>query len=223
MVHRAAHGMLGKDLPRTVRIPHIGHLIPLAFTQLEHRHGCCWHHTNMNTMATKRTTTKSKGTTKKEQGQRHTLRWSAEDRRRIVSSLNTLLANYQVHYQKLRNYHWNVTGGDFFDIHEDLEQQYGEAQLNIDLIAERVRVFRERPLSTFSEYLKASTLKEDPGTPASSKMMQNLLADYVTLVDRMCETVDLAMELSDSGTERMVKGFIEQVEKHHWMLTAFTK
>ena len=154
---------------------------------------------------------------------RHTLRWTAEERKRITASLNELLANYQVHYQKLRNYHWNVTGGDFFDVHEKLELQYTEAQANIDLIAERIRVFRSRPLSTYAEYLKESTLKEDPTVPESDQMMKNLLADYVTLVDRLCETVDLSLELSDSGTERMAKGFIEQLEKHHWMVSSFTK
>lgn len=154
---------------------------------------------------------------------RHSLHWSARDRKRIVDSLNTLLANYQVHYQKLRNYHWNVTGGDFFDIHEQLELQYTEAQANIDLIAERVRVFRERPLSTYAEYLMQSTLKEYATVPTSDKMMKNILADYITLLDLMCDTVEITLELNDSGTERMVKGFIEQLEKHHWMLSAFTK
>lgn len=163
-------------------------------------------------------TTKTNTTTK-----RHSLHWTAAERKRLVDSLNILLANYQVHYQKLRNYHWNVTGGDFFDIHEKLELQYNEAQANIDLIAERVRVFHARPLSTYAEYLEASSLKEDATVPESDKMMKNLLADYVTLVDLMCDTVELTLELSDSGTERMVKGFIEQLEKHHWMLTAFTK
>lgn len=167
----------------------------------------CAHHRLKRPMATKR----------------HTLRWTAVERKHITDSLNTLLANYQVHYQKLRNYHWNVTGGDFFDIHENLELQYTEAQENIDLIAERIRVFQERPLSTYAEYLKESTLKEDSTVPKSDQMMKNLLADYVTLVDLLSETVELALELSDSGTERMVKGFIEQLEKHHWMLTSFTK
>jgi starvation-inducible DNA-binding protein len=172
-------------------------------------------------MPTTATPTKTNGAARTPS--RHTLRWSNAERKRISDSLNTLLANYQVHYQKLRNYHWNVTGGDFFDIHENLELQYTEAQQNIDLIAERVRVFRERPLSTYAEYLATSTLKEDGSVPSSDKMMANLLADYVVLVDHMCETVELSLELSDSGTERMVKGFIEQIEKHHWMLSAFTK
>jgi starvation-inducible DNA-binding protein len=173
--------------------------------------------------ATRSNGTKTADHKEKQEGKRHTLRWESDERQRIAALLNELLANYQVHYQKLRNYHWNVTGGDFFDIHVELETQYTEAQQNIDLIAERVRVFRERPLSTFAEYLAQSTLKEDPGTPASSKMMTNLLADYVTLVDQMYATVELATELGDCGTERMVKGFIEQIEKHHWMLSSFTK
>ncbi|MBL7953214.1 MAG: DNA starvation/stationary phase protection protein [Flavobacteriales bacterium] len=162
-------------------------------------------------------------TTKNPSPKRHSLHWTATDRKRIVDSLNILLANYQVHYQKLRNYHWNVTGGDFFDIHEQLELQYTQAQENIDLIAERVRVFQARPLSTYAEYLKESSLKEDSTVPESEKMMKNLLADYVMLIDLMCDTVDLTLELSDSGTERLVKGFIEQLEKQHWMLSSFTK
>lgn len=176
-------------------------------------------------MATKKKTTTAKKKNAAANGsvRMHSLRWSPKERQRLADSLNELMANYEIHYQKLRNYHWNVTGGDFFDIHENLEQQYTQSQTNIDLIAERVRVFHVRPLSTFAEYLKVSTLKEDPTVPDSSQMVKNLLADYVLLVDRMYETVELAMELSDAGTERMVKGFIEQLEKHHWMLGAFNK
>lgn len=164
----------------------------------------------------------AKKTPKSESPKRHTLRWTPTDRRRVTDSLNILLANYQVHYQKLRNYHWNVKGSDFFDLHVELEQQYTQAQANIDLIAERVRVFRERPLSTFAEYLSMSALKEDRSVPASEKMVSNLLADYVTLVDHMCNTVDLTIEMADAGTETMVKGFIKQIEQHHWMLSAFS-
>lgn len=85
--------------------------------------------------------------------------------------LNTLLANYQVHYQKLRKYHWNVIGSDFFDIHAELELRYQQAQLNIDLIAERIRVFHERPFSTYKEFLKESTIAEDAAVPASEDMV----------------------------------------------------
>ena len=41
----------------------------------------------------------------------------------IVVSLNTLLANYQVFYNKLRNFHWNIEGPEFFELHEEFECQ----------------------------------------------------------------------------------------------------
>ncbi|MDX1428321.1 MAG: DNA starvation/stationary phase protection protein, partial [Salegentibacter mishustinae] len=33
-----------------------------------------------------------------------------------VQELNVLLADYHIYYQKLRNFHWNVIGKNFFDL-----------------------------------------------------------------------------------------------------------
>ena len=59
----------------------------------------------------------------------------------IVVSLNTLLANYQVFYNKLRNFHWNIEGPEFFELHEEFENEYNTVKENIDIVAERIRVF----------------------------------------------------------------------------------
>ena len=42
------------------------------------------------------------------------LGFSSVETNDVVKTLNLLLANYQVHYQKLRDFHWNVTGSRFF-------------------------------------------------------------------------------------------------------------
>ena len=55
-----------------------------------------------------------------------------------VDELNILLADYHLYYQKLRNFHWNVIGKNFFDLHEKFEEMYDDAKLKIDEIAERV-------------------------------------------------------------------------------------
>ncbi len=39
--------------------------------------------------------------------------WKPEQIDKISHALNSVLANYSVHSQKLRNFHWNVTGSDF--------------------------------------------------------------------------------------------------------------
>jgi starvation-inducible DNA-binding protein len=149
------------------------------------------------------------------------LGWTAKETERISKALNELLANYSVHYQKLRNYHWNVKGADFFDLHEQFEAQYTEAIKFIDDIAERIRIFNETPVSTLREYLDISEIKETPSDLKSDLMVRELLSDYGILLNYMSKVVDIAVEQSDSGTEEMIKVFINTLQKHHWMLSAF--
>jgi starvation-inducible DNA-binding protein len=149
------------------------------------------------------------------------LGWTTEETERISIVLNELLANYSVHYQKLRNYHWNVKGSDFFDLHEQFEQQYNEALENIDVIAERIRVFSKTPLSTMKDFLEVSEIKETGTDLKSDIMVRELLSDYRILLNSMFSVVEVAIDQNDSGTEEMIKKFINSIEKHHWMLSSF--
>lgn len=139
----------------------------------------------------------------------------------LVIKLNQLLANYHVHYQKLRNFHWNVKGGDFFDLHEKFEAQYDQAKLNIDEIAERVRVFGKTPLSTLKEYLEQSTIKEVGTNLSGRQMVEEILSDYRILLEHMVDVVDSAVDVGDIGTQDLINTFIKETEKSHWMFTAF--
>lgn len=139
----------------------------------------------------------------------------------IVKRMNLLLANYHIHYQKLRNYHWNVKGPDFFDIHERFELAYNEAKENIDEIAERIRVFGQTPMSTLKEYLDTAEIKETSAEITATEMVEEIINDYEVLLSFMAEVIDAAIENGDVGTEDMIKEFMKGIEKTHWMLSAF--
>ena len=141
----------------------------------------------------------------------------------IVNALNKLLANYHVHYQKLRNFHWNVVGPDFFDIHEKFENQYNEVKINIDEVAERIRVFDKKPISTLKEYLEISEICEVKEDITSTQMVQEILSDFEILLSLMVNVIDAAKSIGDVGTEDMINTFIRKMEKSHWMLTSFLK
>jgi len=72
----------------------------------------------------------------------------------LVAELNILLANFQVYYQNLRGLHWNIRGKRFFDLHVKFEELYNDAQLKVDLIAERVLTLGGVPLHSFDDYIK---------------------------------------------------------------------
>lgn len=139
----------------------------------------------------------------------------------MVDALNQLLANYHIHYQKLRNYHWNVKGADFFDLHEKFEEQYNEAKLVIDDIAERIRVFGYTPMSTLSEYLATSNIKETGSNLPGTEMVEEVIKDFEVLLSFMTDVANAAINIGDVGTENMINAFIRQMEKSHWMFSAF--
>ena len=59
---------------------------------------------------------------------------NAEKAQELSDKLNDLLANYQMFYQNLRGFHWNIKGKEFFELHVKFEELYTEALTNIDEI-----------------------------------------------------------------------------------------
>ncbi|MBR9853154.1 MAG: DNA starvation/stationary phase protection protein [Algicola sp.] len=141
----------------------------------------------------------------------------------IVVSLNTLLANYQVFYNKLRNFHWNIEGPDFFELHEEFENEYNTVKENIDIVAERIRVFGVKSNFTFKKTLELSKIKEQEKEISALEMVREVLHDYEILHDSMLDAVNASLETGDVVTENMITGFMTELEKRHWMFTSFLK
>ena len=108
----------------------------------------------------------------------------ADDMRRgVVELLSTLLADEYVLYTKTRNYHWNVVGTQFNDLHKFFEAQYEALDEVIDEVAERARSLGGHALGTLAEFTERTRLKEEPQkTPEAKQMLANLLADHETLI-----------------------------------------
>jgi len=150
------------------------------------------------------------------------LGFSSVETNDVVKALNLLLANCQVHYQKLRDFHWNVTGGDFFDLHEQFEVEYNAVKANIDEIAERIRVFGKTPTSTLKEYLEYSTIEEAKRGLGADQMVAEILNDFETIMEWMIESIEEASKVGDTSTADMITKMMKRMEKRHWMFTAFS-
>lgn len=138
-----------------------------------------------------------------------------------VQELNVLLADYHLYYQKLRNFHWNVIGKNFFDLHEKFEELYDDAKLKVDEIAERILTLRFQPTSNLSDYLKVSNIKESASDIPDSKMIEILLQDHATLLKQLRKVAKVADEGGDEGTVDLIGAYIRELEKTSWMLDAW--
>lgn len=139
----------------------------------------------------------------------------------LVAKLNTLLASYQLYYQNLRGFHWNIKGETFFTLHLKFEELYGDAVLKIDEIAERVLTLGGTPLHTFTDYLKHSSIKEAADETDSEGTVGTTLANLKTLLELERNILTLAGNANDEGTDALMSGYISEQEKTVWMLSAY--
>ncbi|MBQ0788806.1 MAG: DNA starvation/stationary phase protection protein [Oceanihabitans sp.] len=141
----------------------------------------------------------------------------------VVVELNTLLADYHIYYQKLRNFHWNILGENFFDLHNKFEELYKDAQFKIDEIAERILTLRFHPMGKYSNYLKISSIEEAKSLKSDTYMVSEILKDHKIILAQMSRVIDKAEEASDDGTIDLIGTYIRDLEKASWMLDAWTK
>lgn len=146
-----------------------------------------------------------------------------KDSKELAAKLNSLLANYQIYYQNLRNFHWNVSGPNFFELHAKFEELYNAATLAIDETAERILTLGERPLSSYAEYIGNSAIKEAGKVLEAKKMVEIVRDNLTTLLKLERETLDTASEQGDEGTVSLMSEYITAKEKTVWMLSAYLR
>lgn len=140
-----------------------------------------------------------------------------------TKQLNALLADYMVYYQKLRNYHWNVKGHEFFKLHEKFEEGYLEAAEWADDIAERVLALGARPHSTMEKFVEHASLEEDDGSPNWREMVQNLVQDIEALNESSIDLIEVAEEQRDRTTANLLDEIVDTQEERLWMFRTFLK
>jgi starvation-inducible DNA-binding protein len=140
---------------------------------------------------------------------------------KVAEQLNLLLADASVFQQRLRNFHWNVSGDDFYELHEKFELLYTQWFEHIDAVAERIKMLRLRPISTLTEQLELSSLKESTETPNAKDMVKQVVEDMYVIHERILAAIEEAEGNRDRGTVNLLDSFLDLLEKDRWMLEAW--
>ena len=138
-----------------------------------------------------------------------------------VKNLNQLVADMTVFYQKLRHYHWNVKGPQFFMLHEKFELIYTEVGDVIDELAERIVGLDGVPLHTLSAMLENTSLKEDTENPQPDKMVNRIVDDMELIVGKLQTAIEESEDSIDRTTTNLLDGIKDGLEGHLWMLKSW--
>jgi len=138
---------------------------------------------------------------------------------KIVNELNELLADLNIFYRKLQNFHWNIQGKEFFVLHAKLEEYYDDLNLQIDEIAEHILMLGKQPLGTMKEYLEIGKIEEATSIKVDEKIvMEKILKDYETLLQKVICIKKEADNNHIYGTSALMDSYILNYSKIIWML-----
>lgn len=135
--------------------------------------------------------------------------------------LNKQVANFNVLYVKLHNFHWYVKGPHFFTLHGKFEELYDEVTEHMDEIAERLLTIGGKPVATMKGYLEESSIQEAKGTENEEEMVTTLKTDMSIIAKELKQGMEEAENQRDEATADMLLGIHTAFEKHIWMLRSF--
>lgn len=140
---------------------------------------------------------------------------------KLLESLNKNLANLQILYVKLHNYHWNITGMNFKPIHEMTESYYNYFAEQYDEVAERIIQLGGKPFTSLQAYLKNASLKEEDKNEFDIKyVLTSVLADFEFLNKEYQTISKSAGDSGDVPTANIADENVAWLEKQIWMIKA---
>lgn len=142
---------------------------------------------------------------------------------KVAQILNQLLADENVLYIKTRNYHWNVKGVHFHDLHLFFEGHYDILAGIVDEVAERIRQLNMAAIGTMIEFQEHTQLKEEPAKALKADtMLANLLHDHELIIRTIRNVITkVNEEYNDAGNADKLTAWMQEHEKMAWMLRSF--
>jgi starvation-inducible DNA-binding protein len=136
----------------------------------------------------------------------------------LIQATKILLANHYSFYLKVHYYHWNVTGPNFPQYHEFLENIYTEVYGVVDKIAEEIRAMGGYAPGSFQRFIQLSQIQGDDSIPAPEEMLRRLLNDIDTMQASIDRVYNLAEQQGEHGLSNFVAERQDAFRKHAWMI-----
>lgn len=148
---------------------------------------------------------------------------SDKDREAVAEGLKRLLADSYTLYLQTHNFHWNITGPQFRELHLMFEEHYTELATAVDEIAERIRTLGIYAPGTYKQFAKLSSIEEVEDIPSASEMVAILTKGHEQVVKTCRDALAVAQEADDESSAALVSDRMRIHEKTAWMLRAMNQ
>jgi starvation-inducible DNA-binding protein len=141
----------------------------------------------------------------------------------LKQSLKVAFADTFAFYLKAANYHWNVEGILFPQLHMLLDTIYNEVYGSVDNFAENIRKVQSYTPASFSRLGELTTIEDERQVPEAKDMLVQLYQDN----ERVLESIKTAYDYAEQAGEHGLSNFLAERQdahrKHGWMIRATLK
>jgi starvation-inducible DNA-binding protein len=98
---------------------------------------------------------------------------------------------------------------------------YTDANLKVDMIAERILTLGETPFHTFKDYIANAQVPIGENISEDEKAVALIVDSLLELLKIERAILDKSDKVNDEGTNSMMSDFITEQEKTVWMMKAW--
>ena len=145
------------------------------------------------------------------------------DKTEYYLELKRVFASEFGFYLKAANFHWNVEGMLFGELHSLFERIYTEVYESIDTFAEELRALQIQAPASFSQFSQLSYVLDETMPGDWRSMLQELLMDSDMMALKFQQLFMVAEQAGDHGLSNFLADRQDAHKKHSWMLRASLK
>jgi starvation-inducible DNA-binding protein len=138
-------------------------------------------------------------------------------------SLKTAFASEYAFAIKAQNFHWNVEGPLFSQLHALFDTIYTEVYGSIDTFAEQLRALQVYTPASLQKFSMLTKVEDENEVIEWSAMLQELLVDSERMAEIFRITFDMAEQAGDHGLSNFLADRQDAHKKHSWMLRSSLK
>ena len=141
----------------------------------------------------------------------------------LQKALKVAFASEFTYYLKAHNFHWNVEGMFFKQLHDLFGGIYEEVHGNIDDFAENIRKTGAYTPGSLERFSMLSRVDDENGVPDAKGMCAELLEDSEKMINIFKMTFKYAERLNEQGLCDFIANRMDAHQKHAWMLRSTLK
>lgn len=126
-------------------------------------------------------------------------------------------------YLKAHNFHWNVEGIHFAELHELFGKIYEEVYSSIDPFAEKIRAIGTYVPASYQRFNMLTQIDDETNIIQAEQMLMELLEDNERIIKILKLVYNEAENVGEHGFSNFLAERMDAHRKHGWMLKASLK